>query len=389
MTATAPTAGVRSPADRWRSLPRWARAVLAAAAAVLGLNAGLAGLEAVTGGSGPAGPSSSSYATSAEGLAAFAQLVEDGGHPVERLRTRLDEARLDPATTLVLADVTEGTSAEIDAVTRFVEDGGRLVTAGLGAVELAGAITGDGPVAAGTPAGPARPLVPVPEVAGVQTVVSDGLGSFEADDTGATLPVLAGPGGVLAVVAVVGRGRMVAVADAGPWQNRLLDRADNAAFALGAVGEQGRPVAFAEAPHGYGAAKGLGAVPSEWKWGLAVGLLAVLTAMWSKGRRLGPPEELERVLPPPRRAYVDAVASTLVRTRQPAESMAPLQAAGLRRLARLGGLPDGAGADDLGPVAARAGLTDDDLLALLEPAVSHDRVMAAGRALARLEGADR
>ncbi|MGI8686415.1 MAG: hypothetical protein ACR2MO_15240, partial [Acidimicrobiales bacterium] len=76
MTATAPTAGVRSPGDWWRSLPRWARAVLASAAAVLGLNAGLAGLEAVTGGSGAEGQRPASRTPPAHGPAAVAPPTE-------------------------------------------------------------------------------------------------------------------------------------------------------------------------------------------------------------------------------------------------------------------------------------------------------------------------
>ena len=397
MTAVAPDSATipsgaappRSPADWWRDLRPWARWLLVAAAAVLGLNAGLAGLATVTGGSGPGGPRSSSYATSGEGMAALAQLVADDGHPVRRLRTSLDRAGLDPGGTLVLADVAGGTQAELQAVVGFVEAGGRLVVAGDGADLMVGRLAGSGPAPAGGRATPARPLAPVPEVAGVDRVVSEGVGSFATGQAGATLPILGTPQGTLAVVAAVGEGgRVVAVADATPWHNRLLAKADNAAFALAAMGEASRPVAFAEAPHGYGSGSGLSAVPSEWKWALAIALAAVLAFMWAKGRRLGPPEELERILPPPRRAYVDAMASGLVRTRQPAEAMAPLQAAGRRRLARRAGLPADAGDDELRAAAVRAGLPDADVAGLLVAAVTDDQVMAAGRALARLEGAD-
>lgn len=389
-----PGDGTRSPGEWWRGLRPWTKGLLGAVAAILGINAGLAGLEAVTGGAGPGGPTSSSYATSAEGMAALAELVGDAGHPVRRIRAGLDEAGLDPAGTLVLADLPGITGPELEAVAGFVEGGGRLVVAGDGAAELTEAITGDGPVASAAPPGSARPIAPVAEVAGVTSVVSGGLGAFapegDGDDgTGATLPVLAGEDRILAVVADVGSGRLVAIADASPWHNRLLARADNAAFALAALGELGRPVAFAEAHHGYGAASGIGALPGEWKWALAIGFAAALAAMWAKGRRLGPAEILERELPPPRRAYVDAIASTLVRTRQPAEALAPLQAAARRRLIRQAGLAPDAGADDLRRAATRAGLSDEELAAVLAPVTRDDQVLAAGRALARLEGADR
>lgn len=381
-------AGTATPAGEWwRGLRPWARWALAAVAAAVGLNVALAGLAAVTGGSGPGGPPSSSYATSGSGLAAFAQFVADEGHPVRRLRTSLDRAHLDPGGTLVMADVAAVTPAEADALARFVGAGGRLVTAGDGAADLVGVFSGDGPSASPASATAAHPLVAVPEVAGVERVVSEGLGSF--DRAGATLPVLAGHRATLVTVATVGRGRVVALADATPLHNRLLARADNAAFALAAVGKPGRPVAFAEAQHGYGPAKGLAAIPGEWRWALGMGLFAVLVAMWAKGRRLGPAEELERVLPPPRRAYVDAMASTLARAKQPSEAMAPLQAAARRRLARRAGLPADAGDDELRRAAARAGLADADAAALLAPVVSDRDVVAAARALARLEGAER
>lgn len=398
----APTerAGGRSAVEWWRGLRPWARAVVVAVVVGLGLKVGLAGIETVTGGSGPGGPRSSSYATSGSGLAAVAQLLEDAGHPVRRLRTGLDRADLDPSGTLIVADLAGGTPAEADAVARFVAAGGRLVTAGTGSAGLLAAVAGDAPVVEEAPAGTARPLVPVPEVAGVATVVSTGFESFgtagPTGEGGGALPILAGRRGVLAVVAAVGAGRVVALADASPLHNRLLARADNAALALGLAGGGGRPVAFAEAHHGYGTATGLDALPRAWKWAFGVGFVAVLVAMWAKGRRLGPAEVLERPLPPPRRAYVDAVAATLARTGEPAAAMAPLQAAGRRHLARLAGVAGAAGVAGVAATGAevrgaaeRAGLAEADLAALFEPAVTDDQVMAAGRALARLEGTGR
>lgn len=377
---------VRSFAGRWRDLRPVPRLVLGAAAAVVALNAALAGIETVTGGSGPGGPRSSSYATNGSGLAALARLLDDNGHPVTRLRTALDRRALDPGTTVVLADVAGTTRDEAGALERFVRAGGRLVVAGDGAGEIVRAVVGTRLSAA--PGGPrsAAPLVAVPEVAGVDRVEADGLASFTA--TGAALAVLDGPGGILAVVAVVGSGRVVALADPTPWHNRRLGEADNAAFALRAVGEAGRPVAFAEAPHGYGPGTGFAALPGEWRWALGVALAAVLTAMWARGRRLGPAEELERALAPPRRAYVDAMASTLARTGQREQAMAPLQAAARHRLARRAGLPADAGTDDLRRAAAAAGLSADESAALLSPVVRDDQVVAAGRALAKLEGAE-
>lgn len=394
-TATPGGGGPRRPpgppsgpvAERWRSLAPGVKVAVAAAAAVVGLNVALAGLDTVTGGSGPGGPRSSSYATAGSGLAALAELAEVNGHPVTRLRTTLDRARLDRRATVVLADVGGATRSEAAALARFVRAGGRLVVAGAGAGEITAAVVGAGPVAGPAGAGPARPLAPVPEVAGVERVVADGATAFTA--TGATLAVLGDGRATLAVVAVAGAGRVVALADTTAWHNRLLGVADNAAFALGALGPAGRPVAFAEAAHGYGRGKGFAALPAEWRWAAGIALAAVLTAMWAVGRRLGPPEELERELAPPRRAYVDAMASALSRTGEPAEALAPLQAAARDRLARRAGLAPDAGDDALRTAAAGAGLSPDEWDALVTPVADDTQALAAGRALAKLEGARR
>ena len=269
---------------------------------------------------------------------------------------------------------------------RFVQAGGRLIVAGEPPGSALRALAG-GAEWSPSRAAPARPLAPVPEVAGVGTVAAAGTGSWS--DPGASLPVLAGNDATLTTVSTPGRGRVVAVADASVWDNRRLAEADNAAFGLAAVGGGGRPVDFAEAHHGYGHAKGLGAVPWRWRWALGGGLAAVLVAMWSRSRRLGPPEDAERDLPPPRRAYVDALAASLARTRRPAESLAPLQAAARRRVAERAGLAADAGDDEVRRAAAAIGLSPADVDALLRPVRTEDDVMAAGRALAGVERAGR
>jgi hypothetical protein len=368
--------------ERWRALRPGTRRVLAVAAAILGVNAALAGLESVTGGAEPGGPASSSYATAPDGMAAFAQLLTDRGHPVRRLRAGLADVDLDPAATLVVAGSFAVTPPEGEAVARFVEAGGRLVVAADDPSPLLRRLAGTDGWSA-EPVRRATVLVPVPEVEGVSTVTTGGSGSWS--DAGASLPVLAAGDATLATVAAAGRGRVVAVADPSVWHNRLLDEADNAAFGLAAVGERGRPVEFAEAHHGYGRSRGLGVVPWRWRWAAGVALVAAALGMWSRGRRFGPPEDAERQLPPPRRAYVDAVAASLVRTRRPAESLAPLQEAARRRIVARAGLPADAGPDDVRGAAAGLGLDPEDVDAVLRPAATDGDVLAAGRALARIE----
>lgn len=369
--------------DTWRSLRPWARALLGTVAFVLGLNLVLASVSLATGGSAPGGPTSSSYATGADGLAAFAELLVRRGHPVERLRVALDRAQLDPSATLVLADPQPLAAAEAQAVAGFVAAGGRLVAAGSTTAPLVAALAGDRIEWEAEEVGDARPVAPVPETAGVGTVEPGGRGAWA--DAGGALPVLAGDGGILAVVAPVGQGRLIALADASPLQNRLLARADNAALALAAAGGSDRPVLFAEAQHGYGRGTGVGAIPARWRWAVAGGFLAAVVWMWSRGRRLGPPDEVERVEPPARREYVEAMAAALARTRQPAVAMAPLQERARRRLAERTGLPPGASDEVLRHAAVQQlGLAQADVEAVLRPCRSEADVVAVGRVVAAL-----
>jgi hypothetical protein len=173
-------------------------------------------------------------------------------------------------------------------------------------------------------------------------------------------------------------------ADTSPLQNRLLGQADDAAFAVALAGGPGEgSVAFAEGPHGYGETTGLGAIPSRWKVALVMGALAALLTIIAAGRRLGPPEDADRDLPPARREYADALGAALARTRQPAAALSGLQRSARDRIARRAGLPPDAGDDAVRLAARRAGWSETEIDALFTPAVDRQTVMAAGRALAQ------
>lgn len=369
-------------ADAWRSMRPGARAAVALVVLVVGLNLLVAAVTVITGGTGPGGPTSSSYATADDGLAAYAELLGRRGHSVRQLRVSLDEARLDPGWTVVLADPGGVTQAEARALVTFLGAGGRVLAAGSSAAPLVNGLLGGGIEWDGRGVPVARPLVPVAEVEGVTTVETAGRGHWS--EAGASLPALGNGDRVLLTVASTGPGRVVALADASPLQNRLLARADNAAFALAAVGEAGRPVAFAEAQHGYGRETGLGAIPSRWRWAVTVAFVAAVVWMWSRGRRLGPPDEVGRVQAPPRRAYVEAMAAALARTRQPDVVVAGLQNRARRRLAERAGLPPDATDDDLRQVASEIGLPPDQVESLLRPVRTDADTVAVGRAAARL-----
>jgi hypothetical protein len=292
------------------------RAAAAAAAAFAAFLAAIVVLDRLT--PAPSGPPSSAYATSAQGLAAYADLLRRAGHPVERRRRPVAEQPVEPGATLVVLDADAVAPGEADAIGAFVRRGGRLVAGGSRPAPWLRRALGVELERSQQLAGEARPLAPAPETGGVRLVRGAGDGGGWAR-VGGALPVLGPADGPLAIVVRSGRGRALLLADASPLQNRLLASADNAALGLAAAGREGAPVAFLETVHGYGASTGLAALPGRVKWALAGLLLAALALAWSQARRIGPPEDDEPALPPPRADYVDALAGALLRTGKPAE----------------------------------------------------------------------
>jgi len=371
--------------DRLKRLP-------VAGKIALGLFAALVVVELVgellapLGASGGSGHStSSSYATGGHGLAAYAQLLSDNGHPVDRVRQTLDRAALSPQATLVVADAPLS-AKETAAVQSFADGGGRVVLAGPLPARVAAVLVGANGRLRAVAAGEAHVLAPAPEVEGVDRVQSGDGGSWRS--TGSALPVLGGADGrTLAAVASVGAGRVVLLADTGPLQNAGLAEADDAAFGLAVAGPVGRPVLFAEAAHAGTSGTGLAAIPTHWKWALVAVGIATLLAMWSAGRRFGPPQDDGRDLPPARRAYVDAVAATLAKTGERDAALAPLRAAARERLRRRAALGPSATDDELRRAAAGLRLLDEDeTAAVFGPVRNDDDALRLGRAMARLGG---
>jgi hypothetical protein len=261
----------------------------------------------------PHGPRSSSYATSPAGLAAYASVLERAGHPVRRLRTAIAERRPRAGETLVVLDPDVMEPDEARAIGAWVRGGGRLVAGGAGDASWLDQVVDrvprwgdDGPARRST-------LVPVAETAGVETVVSADGGAWH--ELGGTLPVVGPAGAPLLVTARSGRGTVALLADSSPLQNRRLAQADGAALGLALAGGDRRPVAFLETVHGYGVARGVAGLPGRVKWVLIGLALSALVAVWAAGRRLGPPEDSDTPLPPPRVEYVDALAAALVRAK--------------------------------------------------------------------------
>lgn len=367
----------------WRRMGRGKRIAVVVIGLGLGINLALAGLRSVIGGGEPGGPTSSSFTTSGDGFAGWADLLARRGHPVTRLHTDLSATTLSPTTTLVLADPDTLRDADIRRVAGFLDRGGRIVLAGAAATPVLDAVSGQPVRWADNGASDARSVLPPTRSGGAGVVEASGRGRYLA--VGGLLPVLVHDRRILAVVGPAGRGWLVALADSGVLQNRRLGKADNAAWALSVVGTAGRPVVFAESVHGFGESTGLGALPASWRWtGAGLGL-AVLIMIWAFGQRFGPVETDRRPMRPPRREYVDAMAADLARIKPPpAEVAGTMMADARRRLTDWLGLPVDADAASVRGRAAGAGLDPADVEPVLDPPRSDDDVLAAGRAAAHL-----
>lgn len=348
-------------------MTRRTKLLLGLGCTLVALNVVLTVVAGLSGGQ-PGGAPSSSYATGADGTAAYADLLRGAGHEVRALREAPATDPPSPADTAILLDTVGVTRDDAEVLRAFVEDGGRLVVGGDGGRWLPQILDGAPRWnAAGDESG--RSIVPVGETSGVSRITGAGVGAWERE--GAALPVLVGKSGPLLVVADVGRGRVALLADTSPLTNELLTQADNAALGLALAGPASRAVVFAESFHGAGGASGLSAIPDAWLAALGIAAFACAALMIARGRRFGPPEPDERELAPARVAYVEAVGALLGRGRDRASAVAALR----DRAAVLTVRTDRAGGDDV-------------LASFPEILTTDEQLVAAGRILAELERSD-
>jgi hypothetical protein len=344
--------------------------------AVIVVDLALYVLGTLTGGT-PGGPDSSSYATGKTGVGAYAELLGRRGHAVDRFRQTPHAARLDPAHTIVLLDPPSVAQRDVAALQAFVAAGGRLV-ASRGSTPWLGRLL---------------PQPPTGDTVGVATAAAHGLAGVHTVQTaatnawtrsGSTRPLVEDAGRIVLAGATLGRGRVFLLADPSPLQNRLLGERDNAALGLVLAGPRGRTVDFLETYHGYGRSSGLAALPFAWKLLLGGAGLAALVYMIARGRRFGPPESVERDLPPSRFEYVEALGAVVARTKRRDEAVGPVRKHARDELLRRAALPPDSDDDAVRVAARRLGLPDGDAEALVRPARTDEDVVAIGRALARI-----
>jgi hypothetical protein len=323
------------------------------------------------------GPAGSSYAYGPYGASAYASLLKRSGRAVLHLRDRPRDLDLDPRLTVVVLLPDTITEDDASELRRFLSRGGRLVAADVEPKAWLALVVPDPPIWAGEPLGPTRPLAPLPETAGVRTIASGIQGRFA--EGGSAVPAIGRGRSVLAAVAQVGAGRAILLADPSPLLNSRLALRDDAAFALNAAGP-GRPVAFLESVHGFGRARGWGAMPGRFKGGLVLLGLAGAALVLARGRRLGPAQPAGRVLAPPRAAYAEGLAGALARSSPAADAIAPVVEEARSFLLT----PVGSGDDELLAAARRLGLSEDEAQAIVHGADGRPAALAAARGLARI-----
>ena len=323
--------------------------------------------------SGRSAPSGSSYGTNPQGTAALAELFKERGHRVVQYRRSLDGEVLEPGATAFVVDAVLD-SDTVSWLWSFLGGGGRLVIAG-GDISMLF-----------SPEGPGRrqtrhPITfPHPDLAGVREVVTPE--GITWSSSGSLLPLAGSEGAIVLATFHLGAGAF-ALSDPSVLSNRGLAEGDNAALALALGGSTQRPIYFIESLHGYGVGEGLSALPRRWQLALAGLGLAGVVWMIGRGRRLGPPQQADRRLPPARARYVDALAASLVRTKDRAGATQPVREALTRTLERLQKL-SGVDGSDLSQVAEQLGLEAEEVRRALAPAQNDGDVLAAGRVLARL-----
>ncbi len=382
----------RTAPERWQAIPRRWRALLLVSGAIVAVDLGLSFVGGIVGSTPSGDGSSSSFGTSPAGVAALTQLLAEHGHSIDRSIQPVSETHLAPGSTLFLVDPSGWTDGDTSAVALLIAGGGHAVLAGRPPSDaLLSVMFGSSrpPRWQSASAGTTRAIPSTSVVAGVSRVTGGSVGSLVS--TGSTKVILAGTGGPFAVAggdSSSGGPSSVFIASSTFMTNAALAERDNAAFAINLAGPAAQPVIFDEFDHGYGrTGTGLAGLPEWWRWGLALGLAAVVMWIFSAARRFGPVERPTRQLIPPRVEYANAMATTLAALPEDrlGQIIEPLRTEARLLLCQRSGV--WTTADDAAVLAAaHAALVPEFVTnTVLENQASTLDVISLGRALAWLE----
>jgi hypothetical protein len=324
------------------------------------------------------------------GFAAWVQLLRGQDLTVDQLNAPPSSSTIDPDSTLIALDLGNPTDADVQALQDFVAAGGYLVTGGDTDLDAIREITGLDPELGNPASAQLTPLLPVAQTEGVGSVESGGGPLFA--NAGSGLPALGSASGDLLLLGggdpSSGGGEVALLSSSDALVNEQIAQADNAQFAidLGRSGGGNRPVLFAESlAVDEDPAQGIGALPNGWGAGFLGLILAALTLVASRLRRLGPPDGDGRPSARPRADYVDAVARILARRDDLADAAEPVRQAAIAGIARRSGsAPAPDERDKLAAQAELAGVPAEEAEALSAPLKEPEDAIRAARALARV-----
>jgi len=307
----------------------------------------------------------SSYRATPYGTLAFYTLLEESGYPVGRFEKPFTELKdHQPETLIVIAppDAHIPDEDELNALTKWVEDGGRLIVidreihVSIGDAALSTEV-------ANSKSG-VDPIQPTPLTRGVQRVaLSEYATRVKVDSRAATYHIADDQAAVLAD-APVGKGRVVLLTDPYVVANNGILQADNVVLALNLLAERSAgKIAFDEYHHGYGASttsEGLMAyfrgTPVPWMMAQAA-LIGVLV-VWSYGRRFGRPIPLKRERRTTNLEFVSSMANISRLARATDLAMGNIYSEFRKRLCRFSGVPQNLENEKLAAAAARRGKLD-------------------------------
>ena len=236
-------------------------------------------------GSRASSPDHRSTSDAANGTSALRLYAEALGHRTELVETSFTIPP-DAGLLFLFTPVRPVTADEAQSILRWVEAGGVLVYASEApdaSVESALDLSrGQGPVAAEEDAS-APVLAGVHQLSGFVVAVP-----FELHPQQVAI-LRDHAHAVLGLMAAVGRGRVVALADPLPLCNGYLDKSDNGRFAADLLGLTAGPIVFDEYHHVLAGASG----ETDWlgtPWGAALGWAAfvVFVGLALRGRAFGP-----------------------------------------------------------------------------------------------------
>lgn len=303
----------------------------------------------------PAAPSAipTTYSPAPGGAKAAWLLLRESGHDVRRWQQpSVDLERVPEARVLILADPSlTGTERDRRAVLDFVRAGGTVLATGTLGAEMIGGERRSGFTPATGEWQVHRPRIPGDLARGIRAITLHEAARWEPADP--RWLVHFGEERDPAVQSLrLGAGRMIWWASAAPLTNEGISKEDNLTLFLNAIGPPGAaPILWDEYYHGVqsGLLRYVGRTPLP--WALVQGLLILLAALATWGRRFVPPRAAAAPAPLSPLEFVETMGGLYHRAHAAGSAVEVAHTRLRSLLTRRLGLAPGAAYDQIGRAA--------------------------------------